>query len=96
MAVYYKFKSAKDFDSIPIDGHFITVGNLKEKIFEYKQLGRGTDFDLVVTNAQTNEGWFDFLLVSLFLSDYNNVQAVDDQYKSFFLQANMFIFFTIV
>jgi hypothetical protein len=23
-------------------------------------LGRGTDFDLVVTNAQTNEGWFYF------------------------------------
>ncbi|XP_027079594.1 E3 ubiquitin ligase PARAQUAT TOLERANCE 3 isoform X1 [Coffea arabica] len=59
MAVYYKFKSAKDFDSIPIDGHFITVGNLKEKIFEYKQLGRGTDFDLVVTNAQTNEEYLD-------------------------------------
>ncbi|KAL3499620.1 hypothetical protein ACH5RR_038713 [Cinchona calisaya] len=59
MAVYYKFKSAKDFDSISIDGHFITVGNLKEKIFESKQLGRGTDFDLVVTNAQTNEEYLD-------------------------------------
>ncbi|KAM7525527.1 hypothetical protein LguiA_015429 [Lonicera macranthoides] len=55
MAVYYKFKSAKDYDSIPIDGHFISVANLKEKIFESKHLGRGTDFDLVVTNAQTNE-----------------------------------------
>ena len=61
MAVYYKFKSAKDYDSIPIDGHFISVANLKEKIFESKHLGRGTDFDLVVTNAQTNEGWFDSL-----------------------------------
>lgn len=58
MAVYYKFKSAKDYDSIAIDGHFITVGHLKEKIFESKHLGRGTDFDLVVTNAQTNEGLF--------------------------------------
>lgn len=57
MSVYFKFKSAKDYDSIPIDGHFITVGNLKEKIFESKHLGRGTDFDLVVTNAQSNEGW---------------------------------------
>lgn len=62
MAVYYKFKSAKDFDSIPIDGHFISIGNLKEKIFETKHLGRGTDFDLVVTNAQNNEGWFCFVL----------------------------------
>ena len=73
MAVYYKFKSAKDYDSIAIDGHFISVGNLKEKIFESKHLGRGTDFDLVVTNAQTNEGWFDslkeidYVLQNLFL-----------------------------
>lgn len=59
MALYYKFKSAKDYDSVPIDGHFISVGNLKEKIFETKQLGRGTDFDLVVTNAQTNEEYLD-------------------------------------
>lgn len=59
MAVYYKFKSAKDYDSVPMDGHFISVGHLKEKIFELKHLG-GTDFDLIVTNAQTNEGWFWF------------------------------------
>ncbi|KAL3524919.1 hypothetical protein ACH5RR_013291 [Cinchona calisaya] len=59
MAVYYKFKSAKDFDSILIDGHFITVRNFKEKIFEFKQLGSGTDSDLVVTNAQTNEEYRD-------------------------------------
>uniref|UniRef100_A0A1D1Z2T2 E3 ubiquitin-protein ligase RBBP6 n=1 Tax=Anthurium amnicola TaxID=1678845 RepID=A0A1D1Z2T2_9ARAE len=59
MAVYYKFKSAKDFDSIPIDGHFISVANLKERIFEAKHLGRGTDFDLMVSNAQTNEEYID-------------------------------------
>ncbi|KAK9086874.1 hypothetical protein Syun_029268 [Stephania yunnanensis] len=59
MAVYYKFKSAKDYDSIPIDGHFISVANLKEKIFESKHLGRGTDFDLMVANAQTNEEYID-------------------------------------
>lgn len=60
MAVYYKFKSARDYDSVQLDGAFISVGALKEKIFESKHLGRGTDFDLVVTNAQTNEGWFLF------------------------------------
>ncbi|KAI4364838.1 hypothetical protein MLD38_020877 [Melastoma candidum] len=59
MAVYYKFKSAKDFDSIAMDGPFISVSVLKEKIFESKHLGRGTDFDLVVTNAQTNEEYLD-------------------------------------
>ncbi|KAK7260205.1 hypothetical protein RIF29_26052 [Crotalaria pallida] len=59
MAVYYKFKSARDYDSIPMDGPFISVGTLKENIFESKHLGRGTDFDLVVTNAQTNEEYLD-------------------------------------
>nr|CAB3494634.1 unnamed protein product [Digitaria exilis] len=55
MAVYYKFKSARDFDSIPIEGQFISVANLKERIFESKHLGRGTDFDLMISNAQTDE-----------------------------------------
>ncbi|PKA47049.1 E3 ubiquitin-protein ligase COP1 [Apostasia shenzhenica] len=59
MAVYYKFKSAKAFDSIPIEGQFISVANLKERIFESKQLGRGTDFDLMVSNAQTDEEYVD-------------------------------------
>eukprot|EP01018_Ginkgo_biloba_P034838 Gb_41215 [translate_table: standard] len=59
MAVYYKFKSAKDYDSVAIEGHFISVGNLKETIFESKNLGRGTDFDLVISNAQTNEEYLD-------------------------------------
>ncbi|EMS48185.1 Protein MPE1 [Triticum urartu] len=56
MAVYYKFKSARDYDSIPIEGQFISVLNLKEMIFESKHLGRGTDFDLMISNAQTDEG----------------------------------------
>ncbi|XP_023552396.1 E3 ubiquitin ligase PQT3-like isoform X2 [Cucurbita pepo subsp. pepo] len=59
MAVYYKFKSARDYDSIAMDGPFISVGTLKENLFESKQLGRGTDFDLVVSNAQTNEEYLD-------------------------------------
>ena len=61
MAVYYKFKSAKDYDSIPIDSHFITVLNLKERIFDSKHLGKGTDHDIEVINAQTNEGWLSFV-----------------------------------
>ncbi|KAM7272416.1 hypothetical protein ACFE04_027079 [Oxalis oulophora] len=59
MAVYYKFKSARDYDSIPVDVPFISVGLLKEKIFESKHLGRGTDFDLVITNAQTDQEYLD-------------------------------------
>ena len=56
MAVHFKFKSAKDYDSINIDGHFISVANLKDRIFERKSLGSGTDFDLHITDAQTGEG----------------------------------------
>ncbi|KAG8091657.1 hypothetical protein GUJ93_ZPchr0012g20759 [Zizania palustris] len=59
MAVYYKFKSARDYDSIPIEGQFISVGNLKERIFESKHLGRGTDFDLMISNAQSDEEYAD-------------------------------------
>ncbi|CAL4916852.1 unnamed protein product [Urochloa decumbens] len=59
MAVYYKFKSARDYDSIPIEGQFISVANLKERIFESKHLGRGTDFDLMISNAQTDEEYAD-------------------------------------
>ncbi|XP_020252031.1 E3 ubiquitin ligase PARAQUAT TOLERANCE 3-like [Asparagus officinalis] len=59
MAIYYRFKSAKQFDSIPVEGPFITVSNLKRKVFERKRLERGTDFDLLITNAQTNEEYLD-------------------------------------
>ncbi|XP_015169979.1 uncharacterized RING finger protein P8B7.15c-like [Solanum tuberosum] len=59
MAVYIKYKSCKDYDSIPILDHFISVGNLKSKIFESKRYGWGKDFDLLLTNVQTNEDYVD-------------------------------------
>ncbi|XP_010440013.1 PREDICTED: E3 ubiquitin-protein ligase RBBP6-like isoform X2 [Camelina sativa] len=59
MAIYYKFKSARDYDTIPMDGPFISVGILKEKIYETKHLGSGKDLDIVISNAQTNEEYLD-------------------------------------
>ncbi|KAM7257429.1 hypothetical protein ACFE04_013170 [Oxalis oulophora] len=59
MEIHYKYKSAKDYDSVPMDGHFMSVGVLKEKIFESKQYGRGKDFDIIVSNAQTEEEYLD-------------------------------------
>ncbi|KAH9611027.1 hypothetical protein KSS87_015317 [Heliosperma pusillum] len=59
MAVYYKFKSAKNYDSITVIDHFISVLNLKQRIVESKHMTRGTDFDLIVTNAQSNEEYAD-------------------------------------
>ncbi|XXG77234.1 hypothetical protein AAC387_Pa08g1421 [Persea americana] len=59
MAVYYKFKSGKHYFSVPINDSFISLASLKEKIFESKRFGSGTDFDLMVSNAQTNEEYDD-------------------------------------
>eukprot|EP00249_Psilotum_nudum_P023482 c28890_g1_i5 orf=401-3727(+) len=59
MAVHFKFRSAVEYDSVGIDGHFISIANLKEKIVEQKSLGKGADFDLVITNAQSGEEYTD-------------------------------------
>ncbi len=55
-AVYYKFKSAKDFDTALFDGTGISVFDLKREIMTAKKLGKGTDFDLEISHAQTGEG----------------------------------------
>lgn len=56
MSVHYKFKSALDFDTITFDGLHINVADLKKAIVHQKRLGKTTDFDLQITNAQTKEG----------------------------------------
>ena len=50
--VFYKFKSAKDFDKCTFDGSGISVFDLKREIMISKKLGKGTDFDLFLYNAQ--------------------------------------------
>lgn len=56
MALYYKFKSAKQFTKFPISERCISVGEFKTLIFESK-IGRGRDFDLIITNADTGEDY---------------------------------------
>lgn len=58
MSVHYKFKSALDFDTVTFDGLNISVGDLKKAIIHQKRLGKVTDFDLQITNAQTKEGLY--------------------------------------
>lgn len=61
MSIHYKFKAAKDFDTISFDGAAISLLELKGRIIEAKGLGKAgqtLDFDLAVQNAQTNEGEF--------------------------------------
>lgn len=55
--VHYKFKSAKDFDTYRFDGAGIPVWELKQEIIQAKKLGKGLDFDLVICDAQTEEGF---------------------------------------
>lgn len=56
MSVHYKFKSTLDYDTVSFDGLHISVADLKKAIFHQKRIGKNTDFDLQITNAQTKEG----------------------------------------
>jgi E3 ubiquitin-protein ligase RBBP6 len=56
--IHYKFKNAaKKWDTITFDGPVIAVSELKKIITTTKKLGKSDDFDLLITNAQTGEGW---------------------------------------
>ncbi|KAF5302547.1 hypothetical protein FQR65_LT00919 [Abscondita terminalis] len=55
MSVHYKFKSALEYDTVTFDGLHISVRDLKNSIMQQKRIGKSTDFDLQVTNAQTKE-----------------------------------------
>lgn len=61
--IRYRFKSSKDFDSITFEGNGIHVWELKDEIISAKKLARSADFDLIISNAQSNEGKY----LSLFL-----------------------------
>ncbi|XP_063362060.1 E3 ubiquitin-protein ligase RBBP6 isoform X3 [Cydia amplana] len=59
MSVHYKFKSALDYDTVTFDGLHISVGDLKAAISQQKRIGKTSDFDLQITNAQTKEVYSD-------------------------------------
>ncbi|KAJ8959018.1 hypothetical protein NQ318_022270, partial [Aromia moschata] len=59
MSVHYKFKSALEYDTVTFDGLHISVKDLKNSIIQQKRIGKSTDFDLQVTNAQTKEVYED-------------------------------------
>ncbi|CAH1767010.1 10236_t:CDS:2 [Entrophospora sp. SA101] len=56
--LYYKFKSAKDYDSITFDGLGISVFDVKKEILIAKKL-KGNDFDLVISHAESSEEYSD-------------------------------------
>eukprot|EP01133_Synstelium_polycarpum_P015222 gene15222-18013_t len=59
MSVHFKFKSAIDYDTVTFEGTHITVSDLKKLIAVKKKLGKTTDFDLVISNAQSQEEYRD-------------------------------------
>lgn len=56
MSVFYKFKSSLTHDTIQFDDLHISLQDFKKAVIQQKQLGKNTNFDLQVTNAETNEG----------------------------------------
>ncbi|KAL1816615.1 hypothetical protein ACET3Z_019189 [Daucus carota] len=62
MEVFYKFKSAKDFDSLPIDWHYTTVSDVKDYVLQKKCSGKRNKFhydSLNLVNADTDEEYLD-------------------------------------
>ncbi|XP_050311422.1 E3 ubiquitin-protein ligase RBBP6-like isoform X2 [Anthonomus grandis grandis] len=59
MSVHYRFKSTLEYDTITFDGLHISVKDLKNAIIQQKRIGKSTDFDLRITNAQTQEVYED-------------------------------------
>lgn len=59
MSIHFKFKSAKDFDSISFPGTVIRVIDLKKAIVDKKKLSKGLDFDLVITDAHSGKVYED-------------------------------------
>ncbi|WCJ27695.1 DWNN domain a CCHC-type zinc finger [Euphorbia peplus] len=71
MAIYFKFKSEKSYDSIPLNDPFISVPSFKQKVYELRYKGKknaglcvGNDFDITVINAQTNDPYDDKMLIA--------------------------------
>lgn len=57
-SVFYKWASRKDESRVTFDGTGITVFDLKREIIIANNLVKGTDFDVHVYDAATNQGQF--------------------------------------
>lgn len=55
-SIHYKFRSLKDYDTYLFEGAGVPVWELKQEIISAKKLNRANDFDLIISNAQTNQG----------------------------------------
>ena len=55
-SVFFRFKSSKEPTRVAFDGTGISVFELKREIITMNKLGDGTDFDLIISTEDTNEG----------------------------------------
>ena len=58
-SVFFRFKSQKEPSRVAFDGTGISVFELKKEIITMNRLGDGTDFELVISSEDTNEGKFE-------------------------------------
>lgn len=58
-SVYYKFRSQREPQRLTFDGTGISVWELKREIILQNKMGKGTDFDLAVYDADTDEEYKD-------------------------------------
>ena len=54
-SIFFRFKSQKDPLQITFDGTSLSVFEVKRDIITLSKLGDGTDFDLEIYSADTNE-----------------------------------------
>ena len=55
-SVFFRFKSQKEPSRVAFDGTGISVFELKREIIIMNRLGDGTDFELIISSEDTNEG----------------------------------------
>ena len=55
-SVFFRFKSQKEPQRITFDGTGISVFELKREIIALSKLGDGTDFELIVSSEDGDEG----------------------------------------
>jgi protein MPE1 len=55
-SVFYKFKSQREESKVSFDGTSISVFELKKEIILANNLGKATDFDLIMFDGSTGEG----------------------------------------
>lgn len=55
-SVFFRFKSQKEPSRVAFDGTGISVFELKKEIIALNRLGDGTDFELLISSEDTNEG----------------------------------------